>query len=432
MRFILATSDFAGLGFAIRLKDEGHEVVLATNPKQEDRADPERWTAYERVGRGLVERQTLSDMIARRESLRDAYWIWDFNHSLDENELLRSEGFRVFGGGKHADCMEHDRAACLEFTGKYGLNAPPSHTFTSPEEAIRFCETNPNKAFVLKPDEGANYETFLPESEDASDANFELRMHLASLRTTASFLLQERKDGVETNVEVWFQRGEPVFAFVTLECKKRYTGDQGELVGCALDFAWTVPLTCRAVTESVGRLFPAYREMNYTGFADANFIAARDGIWFFEKCERFGYNAHPNLFWNLNLSTLGDVLSRLTDGTFQPCFSGGFGASLTMSTRPGAGACKAIQFAPKLWKDMYLWDAYQEGDHLLTAGYDPDGNILILTAYGYTIPTAWELLLRRANQVRFPFRHYRLDGDSTSIPTSPLRRYEALTAMGYL
>ena len=67
--------------------------------------------------------------------------------------------------------------------------------------------------------------------------------------------------------------------------------------------------------------------MKYTGFADANFIAARDGIWFFEKCERFGYNAHVNLFWNLNLSTLGEVLVRSSMEAFGP-------ASRAVSARP--------------------------------------------------------------------------------------------------
>jgi hypothetical protein len=40
--------------------------------------------------------------------------------------------------------------------------------------------------------------------------------------------------------------------------------------------------------------------------------------------------------------------------------------------------------------------------------------------------------MRRAAQVKFPFRHYRTDGDKTDFPTSPIRRYEALKAMGYL
>ena len=432
MKFIIATRDYAGLGFAIRLRDEGHDVILATNPSQDDRTEAQRWQAYELVGRGLVEKASLTDLMAKRESLTDYTWVWDFNHSVEENELLRSEGFRVFGGGSHADCMEHDRSACLDFASKYGLQAPPSFPFTDSAEAIRFVEEHPNTAYVFKPDEGANYETFLPDSEDPSDANLELRMHLASVERNRSFVLQERKDGVETNVEVWFQRGEPVFAFMALESKRKYAGDMGELAGCAFDFAWTIPLDCRAVTESVGRLYPAYREMKYTGFADANFIAARDGIWFFEKCERFGYNAHVNLFWNLNLSTFGEVLSSLADGTFRPCFSGGFGASVTLNTKENPTGGKVIQFPQKLWKDIYLWDAYREDEHLLTAGYDRDGYVLILTAYGYTIPTAWELLMRRAAQVRFPYRHYRTDGDSVSIPTSPVRRYEALRAMGYL
>src|SRR3954447_26862103 len=115
MKFVIATRDYAGLGFAIRLRDEGHQVILATNPSREDRADPERWSAYELVGRDLVDKATLTDVMSRRESMRDFVWLWDFNHSVEQNELLRSEGFSVFGGREHANCMEHDRAACLEF-----------------------------------------------------------------------------------------------------------------------------------------------------------------------------------------------------------------------------------------------------------------------------------------------------------------------------
>jgi hypothetical protein len=34
--------------------------------------------------------------------------------------------------------------------------------------------------------------------------------------------------------------------------------------------------------------------------------------------------------------------------------------------------------------------------------------------------------------VKFPGRSYRIDGGGTDFPSSPLRRYEALQAMGYL
>ncbi len=238
------------------------------------------------------------------------------------------------------------------------------------------------------------------------------------------------KDGIETNVEVWFVDGEPRFAFMAPEAKRKLTGDLGDFVGCAFDFTFVVPFESRIVRESVGRLFPVYRAMRYTGFGDANFIVGRDGIWFFEKCERFGYNAHPNLLWNLNRASLGETLAALVDRTFVPDFSPGFGASVTMyMDHPASG--KAVQYPESVARSLYRIDVYREGGRLLTAGYYGEA-LLLACAFGYTIPTAWDAALAIAAQVKFPGRSYRLDGAGTDYPASPLRRYEALTAMAYL
>jgi phosphoribosylamine-glycine ligase len=429
--FIVVTQDHVGLGFAVRLLAEGHRVILATSPREDDRS-PSRWPAYQRVGEGLVDRQPLAELMARRAELRDHYWLWDFNHSVAENETLRAEGFKVFGGGAHANTMEHDRAACLAFVERYGLHAPPSRRFDAPPEAIAFLEANPETAYVYKPDEGESFETFVPEAEEPADANQELRVHLVTSSHRGAFILQERKEGVETNAEVWFQNGEPVFAFMAIECKKKCALDLGHFVGCAFNFAFVVPLDCRAVKEVMGRLFPAYRAMKYTGFGDANFIAGKDGIWFLEKCERFGYNSHPNLFWNLSVEGMGEVLASLVDGRFTPHFAEGFGASLLMSTKEGSPGGHAVQFPPKLESSLYFWDVWKKDGLYLTAGYDQDGYVLLVNAHGFTMETAWEALLHKAARVRFPYRHYRADGDQTNYPSSPIRRYEALKAMGYI
>ena len=425
MQFILVTKFFTGLGFALRLQEEGHEVVVAVAGISDQRL----LARYELVGCGLVARRPLGELMAERERWRDAIWVWDENHSVDENETLRREGFRVFLGGRYADTMEHDRDACLAFVEQHGLEAPPSFAFDAPDEALRFVEAHPETAYVFKPDVGENYETWLPESPTAPEANRELRAHLRSLTTKSPFILQERKEGVETNVEVWFVSGEPRFAFMSLESKKKLTGDLGDFVGCAFDFVFEIPLDSRAVQLSLGRLFPAYREMKYTGFGDANFIAARDGVWFFEKCERFGYNSHPNLFWTLSMAPLGQTLAALLDGTFAPRVSPGFGASVSLymdHPRPG----KAIGVPDALRKRLFLCDVWQRDGQLLTAGYADI--VAIATGFGYTIPTAWEQCVQAAWQVTFPGRAFRLDGEGTDYPSSPLRRYEALVAMGMI
>jgi hypothetical protein len=437
MKFVVASGFYAGLGFALRLQDEGHEVILAYG-EPDDRRRSEN---YHLVGNGLVEKRALRDVVAQRQQFRDWMFIWDENHSVDANELLRAEGFRVFGGGRYSDSMEHDRQACVELVEQHGLVPPPSHPFDDVDSALRFLESQGDVAYVYKPDRGETHETWVPQSLDPAAAKEELRAHLASLSRKRSFILQERKDGVETDVEVWFVRGEPRFAFMTLEAKRKLTGDLGDFSGCALDFAFAIPLESRAVRESVGRLYPAYRRMCYTGFGDANFVASRDGLWFFEKCERFGYNAHPNLFWNLNRAPFGDTIAALIDGSFQPDFAPGFGASCTLyMDHPAAG--KVVQYPERAAPHLYLMDVYRENgganggensgenDALLTAGYNE--LIAIAMGFGYTIPTAWDACIATAWDVIFPGRSFRVDGAGTDYPASPLRRYEALTAMGYI
>jgi len=426
MRFVIATLHFAGLGMALRLQEEGHDVLVA-HAGSSDRRLEER---YLLVGNGLVAKQPLGDAMRGRAGWRDAYWIWDENHSVGENEQLRAEGFHVFGGGRYPDTMEHDRDACLRFVGEHGLRPPPSTRFERTDEALRLLEERPDTAYVYKPDAGETHETWVPDSDDPADANLELRQHLRTLAHTGAFVLQERKDGIETNVEVWFNRGIPTFSFMTLESKRKLVGDLGDFVGCAFDFTFVIPLESRAVQESVGRLFPAYAEMGYTGFGDANFIVSRDGVWFFEKCERFGYNAHPNLLWNLNRSPLGDTLAALAQGRFTPDFAPGFGATVTLyMDHPAPG--KAVRFPSTAAKHLYLLDVYRDNDQLLTAGYYGEA-LMLACGFGYTIPTAWEAAAGVAAQVKFPGRAYRLDGAGTDFPSSPQRRYEALTAMGYL
>lgn len=428
-KFVIVSKDFSGLSWAIRLQEEGNKVILAYKPDEKDFKKPEDKETYDLVGNGLITKFPLDAIMKKRSSMRDWYWIWDANHNVPENEILRKEGFKVFEGGEFNDKLEHDRDFALKFTEKYGLTHPESFPFNDAKTAIKFLESNEDTAYVFKPDEGESYETWLPESESNVDANLELRVHLQSLQKKESFVLQERKNGVETNVEVWMVKGEPKFAFMCIESKRKLNDDLGEFVGCGFDFAFEIPLDSLAVKNSIGKMFGVYKEMKFTGFVDANFIVGKDDVYFFESCNRFGYNSHPNLFWNLNLDPLGDTLASLVDGTFKPHFSKGFGASVSLYTdHPRTG--KAIQFPDKMLNSLFLWDVYKEGDLYLTAGFD--NSVLVVTAFGYTIQTAWENLMEKAKKIKYPGISYRTDGDKTCYPTSPIRRFQALETMDYL
>src|SRR5689334_16845315 len=86
MRFVVVTKWFTGLGFALRLQDEGHDVELAVVGIEDQRQQ----SRYALVGEGLAPKRALADVMGTRDRLRDAYFIWDENHSVAENECLRA------------------------------------------------------------------------------------------------------------------------------------------------------------------------------------------------------------------------------------------------------------------------------------------------------------------------------------------------------
>ena len=73
-----------------------------------------------------------------RAEMRDWYWIFDGNHSVDENELLRSEGFKVGLGGELSYKMEKDREFGIELAEKYGGSISAQTRDLPPGAATRF------------------------------------------------------------------------------------------------------------------------------------------------------------------------------------------------------------------------------------------------------------------------------------------------------
>ncbi len=197
----------------------------------------------------------------------------------------------------------------MEMVKKAGLKTLPYEEFSSPQEGIDYLEQNPDKAYVFKPDSGAGcYTTYVADNEDPEKANEELRRYMSALEDDGTtYILQERIKGLEFNIEAWIYKGTPFFAFADLECKRKLNKDEGEMVGCAQDIAFTIPLESR-VLENIYKLIP-HLPADYTGFCDMNIITKDKNDYFIEFCMRWGYNSHPNLIWNLAISPLTTILS---------------------------------------------------------------------------------------------------------------------------
>lgn len=438
-RFVVVTKDFSGLGWAKKLQEEGEEVVVAVKYDEED--DLKLRKMMKEVGEGWIDVVDLDDAVKRYRG-DDVYWIFAENCFVDRAVELIDAGQKVFPPSIDlAEKMEHDRQFAIDLAKDAGLDSMPSHEFSSQDEGLAFLDKNPTKAYVLKPNDGKfNYLTFVPVRKKDPDANREVYEYLAHMKEDCgSFVLQERislEESLEVNCELWLYEGEPLIAWIGLEVKRKNTYDLGEMSGCAGDFTQQIPIDSKLVRETVGKLLPFYKEQKYTGFADVNVIFAGDGKpYFLEVCNRFGYNAHPNMFLALAKDGFGNVIADYVDGRvedFASRFRTDVGCSLTMfldHPRPGL----PVHVEDETAEQFYPFDGYVEDDQLLLTGYSDE--IGIFLGRGKDIPAAWKAVSEAIafdEAVSVPDMYYRWDLAETNYYNSPVLRMKQLKQKGLL
>lgn len=431
--FVVVTEDHCGLGWAKKLSEEGERVVIAARPAD----DEEHLEQFSLVGGGIVPVMTFEDALAD-PSLKNAIWLFDHNHCMDLAGLLLRNKRTVFPPNiELAENLEHDRQAAVDAANQAGLDTPSTWPFDTNADGLAFLDQNPNTAYVLKPNEGSNnYSTFVPNALDPARANRQVYLYLKYLgEITCGYILQERKDGVEINVELWFDKGEPFFAFCCLENKRRGEKDTGEITGCAGDVAFVIPVDCPLVQQTIGKMIPFYKSHEYTGFADVNVILGDNKVWFLEVCDRWGYSSHPNLLLNLLIDGYGvgqlikDWLAGTLKGDCAQRFRAGFGASITCYVDHPRVGLPVMFRDEKCLRSWFPFDLYAEGDDRMLAGYSPEAGIVC--HHDYTIRQATEgcVKLLEDGGIVCPDMAYRTDLSKTDYPMSPERRYDALKAM---
>lgn len=428
-KFVIVTADFSGAGFAKQAVDAGLECIMAYKPKEgcEDEAEEEEYLIQ---GEGIFEKLELDELMDNREDYRDWYFIWDGNHNYEEGEMLITEGFKVFGGTKFTYDLENDREFGMEFAEAGGLCGPETHEFSSAEEGIAFLEQNEDKAYVFKPnDVDDNSLTYVPVNEEPANANLEVRQFIEAFKShkaTSDYVLQEMVKGVEVNVEAFYYKGEPYFCHANFEDKFSHQHDSGEATGCAFDIEFEIPLDSRLYKETVGKLEEQYREISYTGLADANVIVGEGEVYFLEFCNRLGYNAAPNTFFNLFKKPAVEVIADMIDGITETDVRPGFGASMTVFTEKHKMGLP-IYYPESMDGKVFLFDGYKEDDVLKMGGIGHE--ICIVCEHGYTIDQAMRNVIESANKVIFKNSYFRRDAAGHDYKLNPHDRYNALMAI---
>lgn len=443
MKFIIFTYFFEGLPLALKMMDEGSDVRFAVmdyetayGEKKEfaDIEEEEKFVKDEEIrqsiGDGMIKKYPADEIFKNRQNLKSYYFIFDMNFGGKLADILRKEGFKVFGSGSLGWKIEHDRKYGMDFMKKiYGIDSPPELEYgeNSADKAINDVQMS-DKAFVLKPDD--LLETFLPRQTNIEWAKSELLSFMESNRDALNrtpFILQEKIFGYEVAVECMYSQGKPIFAHIDLETKRKYGGELGKLTGCTGELDLRIDLDAPIVKIACEPFYKIAEEMKYTGPMDLNVIFKDKKRYYgLEFCGlRPGYSNIYN-WLNMVKMPVSEYFSKLMDGNLEDFETDNFGASVTIFNDNETKENVGFEI-----NEEGVWPMFVKSGEgkLKTAGYD---EVAYFTKSAATPEEAFKNIYEEIDEaVTMPNLYWRRDLGDVVYP-NPIYRYYRLREMNLL
>lgn len=395
MKFLIHSEFAELLDLAMRLKDDGHDVLMHVPSKEHDK-----------IGEGIIDK--VSDWYSK---IGDGYvWVFDGCSHGKLQDWLRSRGEVVFGGSEAGDKLENDRQLGQKLFKASGFTQPESKNFKGTsgiDEALAFVMSNRDRRWILKQNgdapKGLNHMGKFEGNED-------MLFHLDGLKKKwnepsmgpVDFDLMEVVEGLEVAASAYFNgtsfvkgKDGKVVGWLNFEEKKECDASLGETTG-------EMGTTFIGVTEDNGmfremimhpKITEALAAAKFRGIFDVNCIKTKEGTVALEATCRFGI---PSTSYEMCVSTenVGQVLSDVASGKDEPIsISMGVGMVTCVVAKPYPAEADmesdATSIGEKLWplksgrpsKDF----SREQREFIHLQNFHKDGDYLVSTKCGYLL-----------------------------------------------
>jgi len=400
MGFLILSEGGDGLGLALRLQAEGHEVSMEIK-------DP---VAAQR-GEGLVEKESKPGF--------NPILIADCTGSGSILDSYKANEGRCFGGSQIADRLESDRKYASQIFKHCGIKEPFSKDFSDWDSAFQFIQDwTEDSKLVFKPE--GKYSGVVPSYvPHDNDELLEMLQHYKTIiGEEPEFTLQEFIEGACISSEVWCSRGhslEPTNH--TLERKQLMCGDLGPSGGCTGNVVWACFDSNCPLCANLKRMDGFLEETGWNGPIDINTVVTKEGeVYALEFTPRFGYDAFPTYLYGLFEGNFGAFIEGCCRGDSEilPLRSG-FAAGVRISTPPWPSedfhSKSGLPIRGLRKSDFERFCPYEVGlqnDTLTTSG----GWGIVGITIGYSeegIEEAFAEAYKLADKIRLPDKQYRKD-----------------------
>lgn len=334
-------------------------------------------------------------------------------------DILREDGFSVFGVGKQGAQLEASKAFAKDFMVKAGIPTALHKTFTDSEKAFAFAkELGPCvvKADGLAAGKGVVVCENLSETKKAID---DCLIGGRFGESGSTVIVEERLEGEEISIFAISDGNRYVLLSPAQDHKRLSDNDQGPNTGGMGAYAPT-PLISSAEIQDVRKnvLDPVLEGMKkagqpYIGVLYVGLILTSDGPKVIEFNVRFG-DPEAQVVLPLVDEDLALLLSKAANGTLNQTevrMKDGYYACVVLAA-PGYPDHPKKGLELDLWswtdnKDLQLFQAGTEIKNkiLMTAG----GRVLSIVGYGQRLEDAVEKAYVGVDRAKFPGCQYRRD-----------------------
>lgn len=419
MKILFYSQDLVGGNLARLLKKEGNNVCLYINDKNR------RENFSNLVKKTTAWKKCLAD------SDKKCFVVFDCSDFGKTQDMLRKNGYSVFGGCEIGDKLETDREYGFKIFSENKIKNVPIKNFSSINNAIDYIKKNPDAWVIKQNGEGTglkslNYVGMLPDGRDAIDV-LEKYNERPELKNTV-ISLQKKIEGIEIAVGRFFNgKGWVGPICLNIEHKKLFPDNLGPTTSEMGTIVWYVGKENKLYRETLKKLEKYLSDIDYRGYIDINCMVNKSGIYPLEATARLG-SPIVHLQSEIHESPWGEFLKAIADGKdYKLKWKKGYGIVVVVTvptSNPFPFTKSEVYTSPKginIYFDKSLTQKDFEHIHFEDVSMkkvngkeqyyisDDRGYVLYVTAMGKTVEEARRKAYGLIKKIHIPKMFYRND-----------------------
>ena len=432
MRVLFISGELIAGDLAYRLKLEGCDVKLYIEDKS-------RKDCFENMVVKTNDWRKELDWVGK-----DGLIVFDDVGYGETQDLLRRDGYNVFGGCELGDKIERDRVFGQMILKKCGMRAIETVDFNDIKSAIEYLKKH-REAWVVKQNAHISALSHVGIMQDGSDVLSLLETYDKQLPEGVAISLQKKVKGIEIGVGRYFNGNDWVGPIeLNVEYKHLFDGNVGPMTGEMGTVMWyDADEKNKIFQNTLAKMKPYLKEINFRGDIDINCIINKNQISPLEFTARLGCPS-TQLQMEFHVSPWKNLLLAIAQGkNYNLKYRKGFGVILSVAIPPFP--YKSIsneyylkntkiffnnKFTERDWKHIHFEEVAkcQGGGNGQYCVAGSNGYIIYVSGFGGSIDEARKRAYQLVDKIVLPKMFYRSD-----IGEQPMHKnYELLKQWGWL